>query len=153
MNILNVAELLDSVRVSDVTYGPLVVLRCNKELPEEHHFPVDVDGNTLALHYDDLPESLQSVLNSLEVLLECEVEEFIQAVTRLKDRTRERQQQQDATVLSVGGYLAVISVVIVLGYILIYVFRSTVDGDAIQGAMFNTLVYLWGIFHEAATQK
>lgn len=153
MNILNVAELLDSVRIAEVVHGAVAVQRCNSALPEEHHFPTDADGNTLALMFDQMPEQLQQTLETLEVLMETEVDEFVQAVTRLKDRARERQKSQDATVLSVGGYLSVISVVIALGYILIYVFHSLVDGDGIQGAMFNFLVYLFNAFNESVMKK
>lgn len=147
MNILNVAELLDSVCVKDVVYGTAVVERCNAALPEELHFSDTLDGNEIALRFDDLPDGLKEALQSLEVLLESEVEEFVQAVTRLKDRARERQQNQDATALSLGGYFAVVSVMVALGYVLFFVFLSRVGGDAIQGAMFNALVYVFERFN------
>lgn len=153
MNILNVAELLDSVCVKDVVYGTAVVERCNAALPEELHFSDALDGNEIALRFDDLPDGLKEALQSLEVLLESEVEEFVQAATRLKDRVRERQLHQDATALSLGGYFSVISVVIALGYVLIYVFHSIVDGDAISGAMFNALVYIWHMLNESVVKK
>lgn len=146
MNILNVAEMVGDLLITEVEHAVVAVQRINEYLPEEIRFKTDTTGSSLSLAFADLPPELQEPLKTQVILTDDEVDAFVDCVTKLRDVVREQAEEFDDTAGSVGGFVSVAFTFAALAYVLIYVFQSVVDGDHVSGVMYNMLVYLFQQF-------
>lgn len=146
MNILNIAEMVGDLLITEVENATIAVQRINEYLPEELRFKTDSTGTALTLAFADLPQELQEPLKTQVILTDDEVDAFVDCVTRLRDVVREQAEEFDDTAGSVGGFASVAFTFAALAYVLIYVFQAVVDGDHVSGVMYDMLVYLFQQF-------
>lgn len=144
MNLPQLAQLLDNVRLCDVSYGDVVLGYINSPLTPPHAFRAESTGNELFETFDNLPVTTRNLIRQLVLLTPDEVLVVKADITCIRETRQRIQSRQDGSASTVGGYLVGVVLAIAIGVVLQYVFYINAGGEAIRSVVWD---WLLSVFH------
>ena len=144
MNLLNIAMILDEVRIGDIKYGDYAVSRFNEGLNIVPLIRLGMTGDDLRDWLEDLDEVTREEVLKKRLLSTPETQEFIQYLDTYR-QSEERQDELADTPMVAFGFVTVIgSVILILGGTIMFISYADINSNH-QGIVWDGLGTVWNL--------
>lgn len=144
MNLLNIATILEDIRIGDIRYGDYAVSRFNENLDVKPCIGLEMTGNDIRNWLDELDEPTRERVLEKRLLSTPETQEFIQYLDTYRQSDARQDEIADLPMVAFGYITGFGSVVILLGGTVMYMSYANIHGDH-QGVVWDGLGAIWDL--------
>ena len=144
MNLLNIAMILEDIRIGDIKYGDYAVSRFNEAVKLNPPIHLGMTGEDIRDWLSCLDETVCQTVLTKRLLSTPETQEFIQYLDTYRQSDVRQEELSDLPYVTFGYITAFGSVLLVIGGTVMYISYADIHNDH-QGIVWDGLGTVWDL--------
>lgn len=142
MNLLNIAMILEDIRIGDIKYGDYAVSRFNEGVKLNPPIHLSMTGEDIRDWLSCLDEEVCKTVLKKRLLSTPETQEFIQYLDTYRQSDERQEELADLPYVTFGFIITLGSVVLALGGTIMFISYADIHNDH-QGIVWDGLGAIW----------